>query len=345
MKFLGTFTAPAIFCCSVFLVGSTWASSAAAEEDATRVAARLLGTEGVNAYLDEEYGLAHERLESAYAVLRVPSLALWSARALEKNGKLVEASERYLEATQLEIGSEGNLAVQKQAQKDAAVERAALLLRIPSVTVKLRGRDPAAVELSLGGEPILSDIVGRPRPTNPGQTEIIAKSGDVARRQLLDLSEGQSEEVLFEFPPDKGEPTQVEEPFKNDDPSSRDEQAGGRVLLGEDSTEDPSRAWQVPVGWAGIGVGAAGIVLGAVTGVLALSASKKFDCEDNYCPDATDKEISAYNTERAISSIGFVAGGVIAGAGLTLLLSAPRKEGVSASAFFAPSSVGVRGNF
>jgi hypothetical protein len=55
----------------------------------------------VNAYLDEDYQLAESRLESAYAVLRVPSLALWSARALEKNGKLIEAARRYLEATKL----------------------------------------------------------------------------------------------------------------------------------------------------------------------------------------------------------------------------------------------------
>ena len=51
---------------------------------------------------EQRYDAASEKLERAYSVLRVPSIALWSARALEKGGKLVEASERYLEATRLD---------------------------------------------------------------------------------------------------------------------------------------------------------------------------------------------------------------------------------------------------
>jgi hypothetical protein len=127
--------------------------------------------------------------------------------------------------------------------------------------------------------------------------------------------------------------------------------------LSGDSTESSARAWQRPVGFVGIGVGAAGIAFGAVTGALALSASNRFDCRDGNCPDATDQEISTYNNQRTLSSIGFIAGGVIAGAGLTLLLSAPRKqdasrkesaprkEGATVSASFAPTSVSVWGNF
>lgn len=354
----GGCTTPALCCFLVVLMGCALVTPAEAEEDATRVAARALGTEGVNAYLDGDYALAHDRLESAYAVLRVPSLALWSARTLEKNGKLVEASERYLQATQLAIGSEGKRDVQVAAQKDAALERSELLARIPQLTIYLEGREPEDVELSVCGETVSSEFFGRARPTNPGQAEVIARSGSVVRRQTLDLAEGQSLEVTFQFPP------RLEEPQKE----ARGERVASTVasaaaLEVNGSRADASPSWQRPVGWVGIGVGASGIALGAVTGALALRASQEFDCEDKYCPNATDREIASYNTQRTLSSIGFVAGGVIAGAGLTLLLSAsgefstsgkrsasgkssaPKKGGASAAAFFTPSSLGIRGDF
>src|SRR5688572_30759640 len=90
-------------------------------DDATRAAARDLGMAGVEAYQAGSYPAASEKLDKAYRTLRAPSLGLWSARALAKLGKLIEASERYLEVTRLDVAS-GDVAVQKQAQIDAAAE-------------------------------------------------------------------------------------------------------------------------------------------------------------------------------------------------------------------------------
>jgi hypothetical protein len=41
---------------------------------------------------------ASDKLVKAYHLLKVPSFGLWSARALEKRGLLLEALARYLEA-------------------------------------------------------------------------------------------------------------------------------------------------------------------------------------------------------------------------------------------------------
>src|SRR6187402_1280765 len=77
------------------------AASEPTVDSATRGAARQLGYEGIQDYQREDYRAATDKLERAYKMLKAPSLALWSARALEKSGKFVEAAERYLEATRL----------------------------------------------------------------------------------------------------------------------------------------------------------------------------------------------------------------------------------------------------
>ena len=59
------------------------AHAAADEADsATRDAARGLGLSGVEAYQAGDYDVASNRLEKAYSLINVPSLGLWSARAL-----------------------------------------------------------------------------------------------------------------------------------------------------------------------------------------------------------------------------------------------------------------------
>src|SRR5689334_3893827 len=105
------------------------AEPALAQSDSARAGARDLGPGGVEAYQGGNYTLATDKLGRAFEILRVPSLGLWSARALAKSGKLVEASERYLVVTRLDAS--GDIAVQNQAKAEAATEREALLPKIP----------------------------------------------------------------------------------------------------------------------------------------------------------------------------------------------------------------------
>src|SRR5688572_21582724 len=111
--------------CVVLGSALAWPVQAFGQSDTTRAAARDLGAEGVEAFQAGNFQAASDKLARAYEILRVPSLGLWSARALAKVGKLVEASERYLDVTRLDA-SKGDTAVQRQAQTDAAVEREAL---------------------------------------------------------------------------------------------------------------------------------------------------------------------------------------------------------------------------
>ncbi len=85
---------PRLLALALACVATTaWAGEAAAQTDAaSRGAARDLATAGVEAFQNNAFAEASQKLEKAYSVWRVPSLGLWSARALGKLGKLVQAS-------------------------------------------------------------------------------------------------------------------------------------------------------------------------------------------------------------------------------------------------------------
>ena len=72
------------------------------EDDTAVTAAREVAQQGLDDYEAGEYETAAEKLLSAYQVVKLPTVALHTARALAKVGKLVEASEVYLQATRLD---------------------------------------------------------------------------------------------------------------------------------------------------------------------------------------------------------------------------------------------------
>jgi hypothetical protein len=112
-------------------------------DPSARAVARDLGYAGVAAFERGDFQAAADKLERAFKILEAPSLGLWSARALVKLGKLVQAAERYRLVGRINTGA-GELAVQRQAQQDAATELAALEKRIPSIVVQVEGGSPGS---------------------------------------------------------------------------------------------------------------------------------------------------------------------------------------------------------
>jgi Flp pilus assembly protein TadD len=74
-----------------------------AQGDRERAAARSLASEGVTAYEEGRNAVALEQFQRAYQLAPIPTIGLWLARALAKDGQLVEANERYLAAIRYEI--------------------------------------------------------------------------------------------------------------------------------------------------------------------------------------------------------------------------------------------------
>jgi hypothetical protein len=310
-------------------------TAAAAEPDAgTRAAARTLAEDGVSALQNGDAATAVQKLEKAHRALQAPSVALWSARALVKLGLLVEARERYIEATRLPIS--GDKAVQEQAKLDAQAEGDQLLPRIPSLLVSVAG-EPAGLSVTVDGKELPELLLGEARPTNPGQHQVVAKRGAEQARETLTLTEGEHRRLELKLALATGtSPTAPATAAGGSMPEARKPGSTKRTL-----------------GLVAIVAGGAGLVTGGVTGFIALNKKKALDdderCLNGQCLYSAEAEVKSLRTFRTISTVGFVAGGVLAAAGVTLLLTAPRPESAEQSARVSlrigPAQLSVHGTF
>jgi hypothetical protein len=151
-------------------------------DETERRVARTLGNEGIDLYDKGEYETALDRLSRAYAVLKAPTLGLWLARALAKNGKLVQASERYLEVVRAQLEPDAP-AQFREAQVTAEKENQELQARIPTVVLAVENAEASAVTLTVDGKAVKSAMIGIPLPLNPGARRVEGKLGEQAVAQ------------------------------------------------------------------------------------------------------------------------------------------------------------------
>ena len=313
-------------------------ASAQPVDDATRAAARKLGSSGLEAFQAHDYATANDKLGRAFRILQAPSLGLWSARALEKLGKLVEAQERYLKVTRLPIVG-GDAEVQKKAQAEAAADLASLSPRVPTIVVQVEGASPSDVTLTIDGGVLSSDLVGEAFPVDPGSHQVVGVRGAERIEADVLVAESEHKSTALRFgsalagaaAPGASPPSQA---------AVAQEPAAGASSSGIS---------QRTVGWVTLGVGAAGLAVGTVTGIIALAdrgglSQGGNNCYGSKCGTAMEDKVDSYNSMRTFSTVGFIAGGVLATTGVVLLLTAPRATS-SASLVIQPSSVFVRGVF
>jgi hypothetical protein len=103
------------------------------------------------------------------------------------------------------------------------------------------------------------------------------------------------------------------------------------------------------VGFAAIGVGGAGVLVGAITGGLAISKHNSLaaTCMAGVCV-GQDSAISSYHLLGTVSDVGLVVGGAIAATGIVLLVTAPKAgapDHAWVSPAFGPGFAGVKGRF
>jgi hypothetical protein len=304
------------------LVGvAAWVSagSAAAEDDATRAAGRKLAEDGVAALQAGDASTASQKLDKAHAILKVPSVALWSARALEKRKLLVEAAERLREAARLPIS--GDPAVQAQAKHDAEQELAELSTRIPTLIVKVSEAAGDPVAVTLDGVELPSALLGEERPVNPGRHVVLARRQAQAARAEVDVAEAEHKTLVLELEAQAGVT-----PLAKSAPSTKPSRA-------EPLNAEPDRNDSVRRTWAyvALGTGAAGLLVGGVSGGLAIGKKSSLDandaCSHDVCTREAEDDVHALRTFRTLSSVGFAVGGVLAATGAVLwLTSSPSRE-------------------
>ena len=289
------------------------AGSAGAADDATRAAARKLAEDGVAALQAGDATTASQKLDKAHEILKVPSVALWSARALVKRKLLVEAAERLREAARLPIS--GDPVVQAQAKRDADQELTELAARIPTLIVSVAGAAGELVTVTLDGAELPSALLGEERPVNPGSHVVSASRQGQAARAEVELAEAEHKTIVLRLESRAGT-----SPLAKSAPSTKPSGA-------EPSNAEPDRDGAARRTWAyvALGAGATGLLVGGVSGGLAIGKKSSLDANDACTPDGCTREaeddVHALRTFRTLSSVGFVVGGVLAATGAVLWLT------------------------
>ena len=312
---------PFVLAVATVVVLATTHAYADANDVAARNTARKLGAEALKLYESGAYAEALEKFQLANQLVPAPTLGVRIARCLDRLGRLVEASETYLDVSRQEL-ERGAPYVQKKAQVEAADEREKLLPRIPSLTVVIAGPHEDGVRVLVDGDEMPLAMVGQRRPIDPGKHTIDAVRADTTVSRELLLKEGQVETVTLELPPLPLPPPPV----------------------------NPDDELFETIGWVGIGVGASGIVIGAANGVLTLTqqASLEETCgADRACPDSESGKVDFFNFTRVTTTVGLVVAVAGLAVGIPLLLTSQDTSSAPTAVvpWVGPQSAGVAGRF
>jgi hypothetical protein len=278
-------------------------------DPAARATARKLGGEAVKLFESGDFAGALEKFNTADSLVPAPTLGLYAARCLVKLGRMVEASERYLEVTRMQL-DRGALAVMRKAQADAVAERDRLLPTIPTLEIQLEGPQGDGVQVTVDGKPLLAGLVGEKRPVNPGKYTLLAKRTDTVVARDVEVGVGEATRVVLTLPPLPAPPA-------------------------------PRLPLLRKVGWAAIGVGGAGIVTGGVAGLIAISKGQSLltACPLHVCPTgAALAQAGPYNAARVASTVGFIVGAVGLAAGIPIVIASPGVEYVYADGHVMPTA-------
>ena len=327
------------------------AQSAHADGDADKSQARQLGDEASTALNKGDWSRAESLFRRAESLYHAPTLLLGQARADVHLGKFVDAWEAYHRIV-LEGAPPGANAVLRQAVEDAKKEMVGVEKRRGRVTISVVG--PQSPTVTLDGAPVPVAALDAERPVDPGaHTVHVTATGYKDAESHFTVAEGEAATARV---------TPEVEPNAPPNPSTAapltTAPSGGATPA--DIPPTATSSTRKTLGIAAIGIGGAGIVVGAVTGILAMG--KHSDLSGNACattgcgqPALGDynSSVSSYQTLGTVSTISFIAGGVLAATGVVLLVTAPSHPSAHSSTtggvwwtpYVAAGSAGAVGTF
>ena len=160
-------------------------------------------------------------------------------------------------------------------------------------------------------------------PLDPGTHKIVVQlPGEPDRTRTVMLAKGGS--TIIDLTPAK--------PKDETNANLGGTNGGPKVGAGDGKKRkvDPVKL----AGFVGIGLGAAGLGAGAITGILAIEQKKTVDerCTATFVCDAVGTAaVDRFQTFGNVSTVSFIAGGIVAGAGVTLLLLSRRTSTTTAT--------------
>lgn len=300
------------------------AAARAEASDADRATARTLAGEGQDALEKKDFTTAADRFSRADSLIHAPTLMLGLAHAQVGLGKLVAAQELYNRIVREGVApkSPPTWAV---AVETARKEVESLAPRVPQVVITVKG--PSGARVTLDDAVIPPAALGVKRPADPGAHLIRAVAEGFAPAEAsVTLREGATGTVTLELKP--AAVAAVKPPVVAAVPPSS--APASPPIAAPMPPPAPGQAasgsTQRTLALVAFGVGGAGLVLGGVTGGLAIG--KHGDLADSCakgCPPDKLADLDSFHTLATLSTVGFILGGAGAAAGTILLLTAPKK--------------------
>lgn len=340
---------PTALLLALTIAAAPFAAFAGPAED--KATARELAKEGIGAEQKGDCATAIDRLERAESLFHAPPHLQYLARCYTKVGRLVDATETWRKLT-LEPMPVGSPQAFKEAVAEAKTELPKIEPRLGHLTIKTAQKyDGFAAEID--GKAWPAAALDVPRIIDPGKHVIRARAtGYKTSEQAVDIGEGRSDTVTM---------TLVAGTDPGGTPSVASTSASTSAVAPTAVPTSPSTTDVTPsrplrtVGFVTLSVGAAALAGGVITGLIATS---KFDQLDKDCPDRRNCGVpdlaqrrNSVETLQTSTNIMLIGGGVLAAAGLTMVLLAPAAKGPGGGVAlqfvpsFAGGHVSVTGSF
>jgi hypothetical protein len=248
------------------------------------------------------------RYKAAHEIMNVPTTGIEVARAQAELGQLVEARTTAIETANLPVARK-EPGVFREARQAAAQLAAALEPRVPSLTTVVTPADVPYV-LEIDGVKLPDPARGVPFKTNPGEHVVIVSApGYEPVREAVTLAESEARTLPVVLVLRPLAPTAVAASTA----SARDELA-----------TDPASGPRLR-GFIALGLGGALLGVGAVTGVLSLSATSdaKAECRNGLCPPSVEQTLDRANTLANVANITVPLGVLGIAYGIYELLTLP----------------------
>jgi hypothetical protein len=283
--------------------------------------ARQLADRAYELYTAGDYTRAIEAFKVADETYHAPTLVYALAKAHVKARHLLAARALLdkLSAEKLPADApEAFIVAQSSAKEDVK----AVIAAIPTLEVRLRGA-VASVTVTIDGAPATP---GARTELDPGKHEVTVSHDGARETRSVGLAEGAHESMDIDLGAAPVAPpvaAQVAEPLAPRAPSA----APGAIALS---------------------LGGAGLVVGAVAGVVTLRQASdiKAHCPGGVCPLDEKPKVATANTLSAVSTAGFVTAGVGVVVGVVLLARRAQAARPAVNAFVVgPGSLALRGAF
>ncbi len=286
-------------------------------------------------------GIAHSAMVAASLFATLPAFAADAktcadsfdkGQALRRENKLRAARETLLECS--------TQACPSMMMKDCSDLLVEIEQSMPSIVVTAKdasGMDAIAVKVIADGVVLATSLDGKALVLDPGVHAMrFEMTGATPIERQVVVHEGQKAqpvEITLDANPPKPRPG---------DPTQTPTQGGEQV--------PPPESRSSSMKWAGLGLMGVGVVSVGLGSVFGLVAGGKWSDAKDQCGPGCGPGSSAYDsrsaarTDATISTVSFVAGGLLVAGGATLWLLAP-KENAKVAVSIAPNGVLLHGTF